>query len=621
MTARQVAGVLVGLAVGGVAEARPPEWREPTQPGEVEFVAPPEAPRARDGHLDLEMTVAYSLNQVAGERVWLRSYNGGLVGPTIRIQPGETLHVALDNQLPPVDGSRPEDGGAHGHGGHGDPNEPHGFNVTNLHTHGLWVSPSGNSDNVLVSVFPGDVFHNEIGVPRDHAPGSHWYHAHRHGSVALQVSSGMAGLLIVEGGLDEIPAIEAAADTPLVLQQIYHSRRDCLRIGDPEGSDVRPPWAPRAGCIESYTNLGPGRWPYLDPDHPKREERFTTVNGVAGPTIELAPGEVRRFRAVHAGVREALHLAVVEVPVRRRARSRFFAELARTLPQAEGFDDGLGALRRIVDQSDIEVSTMYELAADGIAFGRVDPRPVIELQPGYRSDFLTRIAEPGTYALVDLPAGDRTKLQGDDERDELGQVLAWFVVDGEPVEMALPTNDEVEHLAPYESIGDDELAGCQDNVFNIVSGCDEPPEFTIGDQPYDPAAVPRLVPLHGAEEWRLLSKFANHPFNIHVNPFEIQPNEALGIDRPVWKDTFLVRGPDNGYASSEEELRRLILTVRTRYRRYVGRYVLHCHLLDHEDQGMMQEVEVVLHPPKDASVACDQRLKIGRFPGGRTCDR
>ena len=49
----------------------------------------------------------------------------------------------------------------------------------------------------------------------------------------------------------------------------------------------------------------------------------------------------------------------------------------------------------------------------------------------------------------------------------------------------------------------------------------------------------------------------------------------------MWKDTLWVK---DGYT----------LTVRTRYQRYIGEFVLHCHILDHEDSGMMQNVAIVL---------------------------
>ena len=122
--------------------------------------------------------------------------------------------------------------------------------------------------------------------------------------------------------------------------------------------------------------------------------------------------------------------------------------------------------------------------------------------------------------------------------------------------------------------------------------------------------INRQLVLGGVDEWTLRSAFASHPFHIHVNPFQIvsilDPNgrdvsipgsvdDADGTADPqyvglkgVWKDTLwiksLVPGPGGLYT----------IKVRTRYQRYIGKFVLHCHILDHEDQGMMQNVEIVL---------------------------
>src|SRR5690606_36635892 len=98
------------------------------------------------------------------------------------VRAGEVLSVRLKNQLPV---EKPEDHSA-------TLNTPNGFNRTNLHTHGLHVSPAANSDNVLLEVKPGEEFESEIAIPTDHSPGTFWDHAHVHGSTAIQVSSGMA---------------------------------------------------------------------------------------------------------------------------------------------------------------------------------------------------------------------------------------------------------------------------------------------------------------------------------------------------------------------------------------------------------------------------------------------
>lgn len=111
----------------------------------------PQVIQSANGRLDAALEVAYATNEVAGCDVELRSYNGKLAGPTLRAKPGDTLYIRMKNDLPPE---------PHGHTG--DHNIPHGFNSTNLHTHGLHVSPNDNSDNVFrrdVAVSPASLPH------------------------------------------------------------------------------------------------------------------------------------------------------------------------------------------------------------------------------------------------------------------------------------------------------------------------------------------------------------------------------------------------------------------------------------------------------------------------------
>ncbi len=115
-----------------------------------------------------------------------------LVGPQIRVKQGETMALNLNNQLPPESETTCS---THVE----NVNEPHCFNTTNLHTHGFWVSPQGNSDNVFLKFKPQEKFDYQFKMEPNHPAGTYWYHAHLHGSTALQVSNGMAGPLIVEG--------------------------------------------------------------------------------------------------------------------------------------------------------------------------------------------------------------------------------------------------------------------------------------------------------------------------------------------------------------------------------------------------------------------------------------
>ncbi|HYV49945.1 MAG TPA: multicopper oxidase domain-containing protein [Myxococcaceae bacterium] len=181
--------------------------------------------------ISLELVAQYGDNTIGADKVHLRSYDGALVGPTIRARAGDTLNIHLVNKLPanPPTPNNLEVMAAEQARllTRGVPtpltnNIPHGFNTTNLHTHGLHVSPSGNSDNVLLAIGPGEDFRYEIKIPTDHPPGTFWYHPHVHGSTALQVSSGMEGALIIEGDIDRVPEIAVAREQVMLFQQIAY---------------------------------------------------------------------------------------------------------------------------------------------------------------------------------------------------------------------------------------------------------------------------------------------------------------------------------------------------------------------------------------------------------------
>ena len=102
--------------------------------------------------------------------VRLLTYNGLFPGPLIRAREGQSLRVRLTNRLA----------------------EP-----TNLHFHGVHVSPEDHHDNVFVSLPPGQSFTYEITVPEGYG-GTFWYHPHRHGRLARQLWQGLAGPLVID---------------------------------------------------------------------------------------------------------------------------------------------------------------------------------------------------------------------------------------------------------------------------------------------------------------------------------------------------------------------------------------------------------------------------------------
>jgi FtsP/CotA-like multicopper oxidase with cupredoxin domain len=216
---------------------------------------------------------------------------------------------------------------------------------------------------------------------------------------------------------------------------------------------------------------------------------------------------------------------------------------------------------------------LHEIAKDGLTTGDLESLETVELQPGYRSDVM--IQAPlctGTYYLIDEKTPAESSLQA---VPEPRKILAVIAVLPQRKLMALPKKEQLAFFKPYLSIEDREVAGrpVQQVDFDLHNNL-----FTINGKEF-PGDL-RVLQLGKADEWHLSSRLANHPFHIHVNAFEVIEKGADGRERRYWKDTILVK-PN-----------RPLLRIRSRYRDFDGKFVLHCHILDHEDRGMMQMVEI-----------------------------
>ena len=227
----------------------------------------PELRRSANGQLQTSLRVGYTYKDIGGYRLSLRSYEGTVPGPTLRVRPGDVLRIRLTNNLPPNPDPVPVDMSL-----------PHHFNTTNFHFHGAHVSPGGNADNTFRSMEPGQSYDIEIAIPPEHTRGTYWYHPHHHGSADVQMSSGMAGVVIIEGDFDDVPEVTAAAERVLLLNEVLFDYR---------------------GTIESYDTV----WPEAVP-------RFLSLNGQREPSIRMRPGEVQRWRIVHTGHEDNLRLAI-----------------------------------------------------------------------------------------------------------------------------------------------------------------------------------------------------------------------------------------------------------------------------------------------------------------------
>ncbi len=114
------------------------------------------------------------------------AFNGGTIAPVIRASPGDVLKITYINDLPAKSSETCAVNPC--------------MNMTNLHFHGLTVSPNPPQDDVLgMLAMPGQVLHYTVEIPRNHPPGLFWYHTHPHGESDRQVLDGMSGAIVIEG--------------------------------------------------------------------------------------------------------------------------------------------------------------------------------------------------------------------------------------------------------------------------------------------------------------------------------------------------------------------------------------------------------------------------------------
>jgi len=618
------------------AETSPPRLSGP------KLLAPPPV-QAADTHVDPRQNILYKFSieftegtvrnpwTLRQDKVLLRSYRGSAVdpatpflAPTITMRPGQAVRISLANNLfemkdgkrLPAEKCKTPDGGV---------NIPHCFNETNLHSHGLWVSPAGNSDNVLISINPGVTFDYEYNVPSDHPAGTFWYHPHKHGSTALQVSSGMAGALVIKD--DRVPTADrpgdidvllqdargaAFPDKVLMFQQVQYACFDSAgKIQKSPGG--AQPWVcnpGQTGEIRDYAQqLSPSAsW--------SNSGRFTSINGRVQPGVTgLRAGRFERWRLIHGGVREAVNFRLF--PMKAGAPDW------NTVPAK----DQAEFMRKFCAGTALP---MWEVAVDGLTRSQVFRTGEARLQPGYRADLVVHFPTGGNYCIID---GASDALGSPSQADEPIKLLGVAVVEpgapaGDPdaalLNLMLAAADRnipdprvkavvvrdlrnglrLSKFVWHPTIAKEELnVPAQELAFNIDVKA-TPTKFEVlnpllpPDQsgPYVPSRIDRTANIGDVQEWRLTSKFALHPFHIHVNPFQVvsvvnqagksvtdpgtpdfDPDYAGVIDQ--WKDTLFVKQDYH-------------IVTRTRYQRYIGEYVLHCHILDHEDQGMMANVSI-----------------------------
>jgi suppressor of ftsI len=451
--------LLVAAAIAS-SSSRPPNRRDRQEVAET-FREPPVLASSA-GVLRVSLTPKPTRVSVAGGRAMLMVYNGLYIPPTLRVRPGDTIRLRLTNAL-----AQP----------------------TNLHTHGLTVSPRGNSDNVLLEVAPGQIQDYQIRLPPDQPPGLYWYHPHAHGFSDMQVRNGMSGAIIVDGLLDPFPTLRHLPERLLLLKDIQ---------------------------IEN------GRVVHRDIG----KNTIRTINGIVNPVIVLRPGETELWRIGNIG-----------------------ADLYYSLT---------------LDGHHFQV-----VARDGNRRAGLTTQDTLSLSPGARTAVLVTAGAPGVYLLR---TGEINT--GSEGNEYEGTVMATVRVEGSPATpVALP-----HALLPVE-----DLRGKVTNRRTIVftESTDGDTMFVDGKQ-FDMNRTDVRVKLGAIEEWTIRNDSDElHSFHIHQGPFQLA--EINGVPQPADDHRDVVDVPIRGEVKVVIPFTNPLI---------VGRFVYHCHILAHEDKGMLATIEV-----------------------------
>ena len=460
----------------------------------------PDAPvvRSRAGLTSLALTAT---RQPGGRDAFL--FDGHDVPPVIRVSPGDTLTIHYVNALPVVREASSHVGP---------------MNMTNLHFHGLSVSPLRPQDDVLdMTAMPGGALDYTVVIPRDHLPGLDWYHTHPHGESHQQVLDGMSGALIIEGIDRYAPEVAAMRERVLVVRamDIEH---------DPEARARRARVeVERSRCGESHDEV----------------DRVFTVNGVLRPEIAMRPGERQFWRIVNAAPDRYID---VELPHHRLEVVAY---------------DGMPIAYHDPDRRTRQVNHVLLAPA-----GRVEAIVTAQDVEG-RSALRTRCVDTG-------PEGDPNP----------GMILADV-----SFSRAAPQ-------APLERPGAGTAMHTAHSQVDLHEREQEPPAFTvvfsedangfyINGERFAADGPPMTRARVGMyAHWRIVNNSRElHPFHIHQVHFLTYRENDRQIPDPQWLDT--VNVPVGGSVDVIMDFTDPVIR---------GMSVFHCHLLNHEDKGMMAKI-------------------------------
>jgi len=404
------------------------------------------------------------------------------------------------------------------------------INATSLHFHGLSVSPNApGDDSIDVLAMPGQTLHYHIAIPRSHPPGVFWYHPHPHGESNWQVYNGMTGAIVIQG-IASIASETAGLPERIVILRNLLQAPKFTSLGVVRRANGTA--TRRAGAASTVCSqpFGIGG-------------EYTTIDGRdAGGPILMQPGQKQLWRVINAS--------------------------------ADGYFD-----------LSIDGEQLHLVSIDGVAIKQYpgaseqDVRDVV-IPPAGRADFI--VTGPSHSGVAFRTTCFDTGPGGDPNPPQVLGVINTGAPASLPVVPAPGATPRA--LGTY-----DQAIGSAIAQRRTVAFSEDAAGFYLNGQAYSPTAQPMFVAKSGTvEEWTLTNSSTEvHDFHIHQVHFIVE--DVDGVRQPArWTDSFtLPIVHDDGTPS----VTHVLIDFRDPLIR--GTFLFHCHLLEHEDGGMMAKIRVI----------------------------
>jgi FtsP/CotA-like multicopper oxidase with cupredoxin domain len=568
--------------------------------------------------------------------------------PTLRVFPGERLIVHFENNLTGltirdyfIPQYTPKDQPV--------PLYPEQMTSSpiNLHTHGAHISPKGNADNVMLHIDPGMSNTYTYDIPRNMPQGLYWYHCHLHGLTSAQVYTGLVGLLEI-GRTD--------GNLPLVTEKSIPIRNMALQynfVFDRAGGLAQlnnlnwPQWVstitpPKEGELANGTYR-----PLLAPVNFKQSKLGTKYFTIwyAGPLsinnhrgqLEFIPSNLQQFTAADrkAGTDVPANPSLPDYQrdVQFTVNGQFQPVIKSKAGQTE-----IWVLANVSDFAYMNVQ-LTETATGrhppAVHYPPTDNGTRLLIPPASRFAIAVTIPAEGELVLempelgggaktITAPGVLYTNNGNDNPPAELGSLSVlpsavsyadgFFVFPTQVLARATPAQPggvttpfiEGQSLGAYTSFIDlskitpdfKRQMLISGGFLNNMASAADPKAFVYafdgGAFPNVPLIQPRL---NSVEEWRFVNHNNDeHPIHVHVNDFQVVEYFDPTTGLRTGPDQFAIdnaNAPAPTMHGDESVIQPGILTIRTRFDEYTGTYVMHCHRLNHEDNGLMALINVI----------------------------